>query len=671
MRIQKTIRFIVMAGILSSLVTSRGAASYRNMDFSEMVHASDVIVIGTVTDMSSRWGASNRIILTDVTFEVLNLLREPGLADEDLPTEMTITYTGGQIGDLILRVSDMPTFELGASYVVFALHDGKTYINPIVGEAQGLFQLHPDSVTGDWYPVTPGGSAIASVKYGRLTVTPRFARLHNGWAHPAAPSPMDVGPRPADPTSSHVEVKKRIDPIPAMNLSEFEAAILLELSEPTPSHEDPDIDYGSGASTLPTDRGPPGGTVAENQGSALPRAELCWCGFFDAPMVMQQVPETWWSYADNEYSMAAFNLYMDIFRQSDFGSVAPGNDESEFFGFFDDSQIQSVFGSSWGSALAKCFTWSLTGDCTEIIECDIVFNKSVSWTTDLEDILYSDTLRLYRVALNHELGHAFGLQRGTCVEDYSYDRPTVMHAIYTRLVEDGKGIHYQDAKFLRDIYDAQLLIQTVTDIGVESYYANSSGKLRNATTNRTNYDIGDTLTVRNITVENMSSHPLTRPRLRFWLSTNRTITTNDHRMGDHWEWETLTTYWTGDLSMTVPTVSTGDYYVGMIVSVDGASYASDDYTANNRTFLLDEIHVTCPPPCEIPGDSPQPPPPPPPPPDPTPTPNPPTEDTPAPTPPSPSGPCGLCAPSIAGVLSVCLAITMFGRPILKRRRSAG
>jgi hypothetical protein len=191
----------------------------------------------------------------------------------------------------------------------------------------------------------------------------------------------------------------------------------------------------------------------------------------------------------------------------------------------------------------------------------------------------------------HELGHTIGHQREDG-ETYDYDQPSVMHAYYYNVVEDGYGVHEGDAWIMRRNYQNDRSILPFTDVGVESYYA--SNGLHNATASPTWLRPGDGITVSNVTVENISYNAQSDVRLRFFLSTDKTITTGDRQMGGYWYWSSFCgeCYNVGSYGMSIPwDTPPGTYYIGAIVTHNG--FGGDDYWPNDQTFLYNTITVTC------------------------------------------------------------------------------
>ena len=145
---------------------------------------------------------------------------------------------------------------------------------------------------------------------------------------------------------------------------------------------------------------------------------------------------------------------------------------------------------------------------------------------------------------------------------------SVMYAYSDGRMEDGNGLHVADTYLVRRLYDPHYSIQDVTDFGVESYYA-SSTNLSNSTT-KSSYYPGESITLSNVTVENMSYYDVIDDlRVRFFLSTNRTITTSDIQMGSYWYWTSFPTESShvDTYTTTIPRdTPAGTYYVGAIVT---------------------------------------------------------------------------------------------------------
>lgn len=608
-------------------------AMHPKVEFDELVHTSNIVFVGHVESMVPRRTPNGGAIVTDVTFRIGEVLhRQGGLAPAG--ERIMLTYAGGELDGIGLSVSGMPHLEVGGEYMLFAFNDGKPVINPIVGGSQGLFKVVRDEVTGEAYPLAPGGLGVSSVENGRLRLSPKVGAVKGGFAEWHADAIVAQAAPVAERAGDAAGVNQPADAA-IMSLEELKASIQFESSRPL-SHEPalrlgdapaeqgvetpsklkasgiekieqaiaqmpvgpkqprPDLEELKEAGMEPTlsaDDGEAG--IPMLAPLAADRASLCYCGYFDLNLVMEQVPTSWTSWDYNNNTMAHYNDFMDIYRYvPDDGSFGD-NSENEFAGWPSNATVVDIYGQGWGGALAVTWTFFPSGcPCCELSQADVMFNPAYSWTYSFSSALDQTPIN-YQPVVIHELGHTWGFQRGTCTEDYSYSRPSVMHAYYSNIIEDGWGLHSWDAFAIRDLYNDQVGVPSRIDIGCESYAA-VSGSLTNATTNTGTYRPGDPITVSNLSVENMSTLAISGYRIRLWLSTNTTISTADHQMGSYWNWDSFgeNSWWDGNLSTSVPNVPPGLYYVGIMVTRNGSSYTlSDDLTANNTTYLKTRINV--------------------------------------------------------------------------------
>ncbi|MBP7745815.1 MAG: hypothetical protein KA383_06745 [Phycisphaerae bacterium] len=623
------------------LLAAPAWAIHPHVDFAELVQSADVVFVGTVISTDAHFGINDRVIVTDVTFQVEALVHAGSAVAVDASEQVVLTFAGGQVGDRGVTVSGVPEFEVGQTYVVFSRLDGQSYMNPLVGGAQGLFKVALDAATGEAYPLTPGGLGIAAVRDSALEFTTKVERIEGGVATLVAGEFVMAPPgQPAAGSGDSVEDSLRsTGPTTLVSLNQFISEIEAELQQPPPADAvlrgvwnaiettpnqgqtsnkvlvdtDPDEAVGhaaKGISPVPAlvpvpqdDTVAPGPWESGKAKGALPdatadaavegqpgqppagdeRAALCYCGAFNLFLVMEQVPTSWWEWGENNYAMALYNYFMDIYRYvPDDGSYG-NNDENEFGGYPSSQDLINNYGQGWNGELAITWTFWSGCQCCTITQADVFFNPAYSWWQNFSDTFNQSGRVLYRPVVDHELGHSWGMQRGSCTEDYSYSQISVMHAYYFNIVEDGYGIHHPEAYSIRQTYQGQTGILPLTDVGVESYYA--SGSLINSTTDTTSYQAGDSITISNVTVENNSHSAVYGMRIRFYLG--------GYQMGSYWYWDSFPaeTYNTGTYTTTIPDVPPGTYYVWAVLTLNGDAYSYDDLSYNNTTYLASTIQV--------------------------------------------------------------------------------
>ncbi len=629
--------FIVVVGINLTGNYMQVTAMEVSLSIAEIAQTADLICIGTVDRQMCQFN-NKEFIITEVYFTDIEIVHETERSKQKKFSEIQLSYAGGQVGDKGMRVNDAPILQEGHRYLMFLQDDGKVYMNPVVGGRQGLFEIIHDMDSQKEYLLTPSKKAVVGINTEGIKVSrKRVSHIKNGRIIEEEPKEQiserfkSQLPSPSNPNDSvrqsDILSKRTDDELQLLSLKEFvdfikNIALKTHLGKKRLKRGSQGRFYRRQngkmevedfksivRQKLPT-LGEKGNntTILEVTGESDKRARiysetvpvpkggtLGYCGIQSLPIVMEQVPEDWFCYDDNEFSVSMWNNFMDIYRKyADDGNDRGNNGVNEFVGFLDDSQLYNAYGFNWGSGLAVCITYSWDYyNCTEILETDIAFNNAYSWTDDEDYALGNYDVILYRPAVNHEVGHSWGYQQGIYEETYDYDYLSVMHPYYFDIVENGRGIHHPDAYLIRRAYDSQTGILDVVDVGVESYYA--SDGLHNAETDKSSYFAGENITIEDVTVENMCYNDISDLRIRFYLSTNRTISTKDYQMGGYYYWTTSTgeAYNVDTYTMTIPSdIPPGTYYVGAMVTVDG--FEDDDYTSNNTMTLYDTITVQLP-----------------------------------------------------------------------------
>ncbi|MBI5376569.1 MAG: thrombospondin type 3 repeat-containing protein [Candidatus Schekmanbacteria bacterium] len=669
----KTKQFLIFAiiAVLSafSFADSLAFAFEQNLEFDEIVRSADIIFAGTVSEMACRVGPKRNTIVTDVTFKDIALVHKKKTVKKDISQEITLTFLGGRLGKIALTVSDMPSFKEGERYMVFSTFDGEHYVNPIVGGTQGLFQITEDKGTGEKYVLTASGRGF-HLKEGKLKSGRKIKQILNGIAE-VAPPEITMVPLPEDAPDGSIKTLARESEeiVSVLTFKNFKRKINKVLASPAQKKPDKKSSKKAGITSDKEGKISPklpesaswqitdDGEILDAEGNPLDiellrdnnsdtsgiarkrnlsetdtitalNDTLGFYAYWDLPIVMEMLPESWWNYSWDQWGMNQYNEFMDVYRmRDDDGSYGYPNFYSEFFGFVSDAALYDLFGHHWGNARGYTFYWNIS---TTIFETDIVFNGDIVWTDDLEEALSNQNLNLYQTTLMHELGHSWGLMPNDGNENYDYDIPTVMHSRSSTLVEDGSGIHFKDAALLRGLYWMQTPIMNVNDLGVESYYA--QGGLHNATTDRQalkpdgnvdedsvdggTYEPGFWIILNNITVENMSNTSTSNVRLRVFLSKQPYIgiycspdedwTHGDYyQLGTYVQWPSFTyeSYWTGNITSVIPDdIPPGDYYINLVVTGNSDDCPSalpgveswETITGNNLTRMYPKIHIVCP-----------------------------------------------------------------------------
>ena len=117
------------------LITSASlqATTVRRLTLDDLVAKASSIIEGRVLDSHTFWTENRKLILTSYTIEVRENLKGPAAQS------VVVTMVGGRIGSTALRVSGMPTLEVGES-AIFFLEQSSSYTT-VVGLKQGKFPI--------------------------------------------------------------------------------------------------------------------------------------------------------------------------------------------------------------------------------------------------------------------------------------------------------------------------------------------------------------------------------------------------------------------------------------------------------------------------------------------------------------------------------------------------
>jgi hypothetical protein len=122
---------------------STSAAERETAQIDALAAASDTIVLGVCTRASARWDAQSRLVVTDATIAVREVVR--GRSARTL----TLTEPGGALParNLGMVVPDGARFAAGEESLLFLAHDGAGRLR-VVGGRRGQHRVERDAATG-------------------------------------------------------------------------------------------------------------------------------------------------------------------------------------------------------------------------------------------------------------------------------------------------------------------------------------------------------------------------------------------------------------------------------------------------------------------------------------------------------------------------------------------
>lgn len=289
---------------------------------------------------------------------------------------------------------------------------------------------------------------------------------------------------------------------------------------------------------------------------------------------MENLPTGFFAKSVNDSCMTAWNASVDLFRQFGSDGFWGANGVSEFAGFAPDADLASTYGFHYGSALAVTIV-SFDLGSNQITESDICVNPAYQWTSSALAAEFSPTQYFLPAVMMHELGHALGVQ--TSAESYTYDVPSVMHALYPHVAAPASSPHAHDAKILRAAYSSIATVPTTKDAAVFAHRV-VAGKLANSGLTAFAVPQGGAVVAKGVTVENVGNVDLTNLRVRLWLSKSQLSPSGGVLIGD-WTFATFPkeTAGTYDFAGQLPaSIAPGAWAVVVEVTAAGDSNATND-----------------------------------------------------------------------------------------------
>ena len=119
-------------------------AGVKKMCLEEVIFEADIVFVGTVVDIQTRWGEGKKMIWTDYYFSVDEVWK--GLAEGN---PHVVSVGGGTVGEQSIMLSHVPNFEMGSTYVVYSYHNARLYAEATVGVEQGIFREVVDDSTNE------------------------------------------------------------------------------------------------------------------------------------------------------------------------------------------------------------------------------------------------------------------------------------------------------------------------------------------------------------------------------------------------------------------------------------------------------------------------------------------------------------------------------------------
>lgn len=130
---------VLIAAFAVSIAPVAEASTFVRAGLDHLTAQNDSVLIAEAKDARSYWNASGDLMLTDITLEVLEVLK-----GKEEGSEITVTLMGGSIGDLSTVILGGAELVPGNSYVLFVDTSdlpGAASIRTVKDHAQGVFDI--------------------------------------------------------------------------------------------------------------------------------------------------------------------------------------------------------------------------------------------------------------------------------------------------------------------------------------------------------------------------------------------------------------------------------------------------------------------------------------------------------------------------------------------------
>lgn len=398
------------------------------MSQEEMIAASESIFVGKVIAKKSHFN-KQKFIVTDYTFEVDKTLY--GVETETIK----LTFAGGEVGNTIIKVSEVPEFRVGEEVLLMAESLDKPLFSPVIGGTQGQFVAQKVKTSegieavavsdanvmtqadGQAIPfshfVTEIENKIQKVKKGAhegtVVQAQSFPNYPNSKKYDASTTCDDLVP------SSVTEEQQNTNPI-AKNYLEPP----LPKQKIRSTHTVSLVEAGSSLRAM------------QQEVSAQAVDHRIWKSL---PIVFIPLPTSDPVFkGSDQRAMSEWNRFLKAFRVRAFMKTwALGNRCNDMVGFFNDRDLKEHTGHSYSKGVMAMAITHETGFFQKAVETDIVFNPAYRWTANKYDV-YDSSYQGLGDNMLHELGHALGLDHlfnATSIMNFAEKKYQTYSRLYT------------------------------------------------------------------------------------------------------------------------------------------------------------------------------------------------------------------------------------------------
>jgi hypothetical protein len=125
--------------LLLCFLSSVSYAFMKGLSTEELTDASDTIIEGDVENTEAQWSKDGKTIITNAEILINTVIK-----GKPVQNSIKVEYTGGEVGEIGLKVSDQVTFKKGEKVLLF-LRSGQSQkdssVFSLVGKGQGKYVI--------------------------------------------------------------------------------------------------------------------------------------------------------------------------------------------------------------------------------------------------------------------------------------------------------------------------------------------------------------------------------------------------------------------------------------------------------------------------------------------------------------------------------------------------
>lgn len=131
----KRLLSIASAALMGLHAIPLAASTFVAMTEDELISRSDMVIQGEVVNVQSHWSQSGRVVVSDATIRVDEVMIG------DSPAVVQVRTFGGRVNDFIVETHGFPAFETGEKVLLYLYEEPADRSLRVLGYQQGQFRV--------------------------------------------------------------------------------------------------------------------------------------------------------------------------------------------------------------------------------------------------------------------------------------------------------------------------------------------------------------------------------------------------------------------------------------------------------------------------------------------------------------------------------------------------